>query len=165
MQNYTGVSAVSGGGGGIVAAPIVSAVNGVSFVDWSIPAAVRRITLDCDQVLMGIGSIAYLGTASGLVTSGYGSISAYLGSFTSYRMFSDTGLLLPETTVSNCTSRIVFDRVSDFSWACTGQSLYNSNFLSFVSGRALLPGVLTTFRVQPSGGFSAGGSMQLLWEF
>lgn len=136
---------------------------GVSVVDFSIPAGVRRLTL-LSNSMIAIGAIVRLGTSSGVVTTGYNCISHYIGTSTGSSTIT-VGITVPkcgvESTASFC---MTFYRMSPNAWISTGQSRDNADFGAIIIGNILLPGELTTFSyISPT--TIASGSLQLLWEF
>lgn len=166
MMNYVGVAA-PGGGGGIVAGPIVSPV-GVNSVDWAIPPAVRRLTLlSSDFDSFSTGHIRF-GTSAGMLTTGYASTAVYVGQTTTFQPMNSTlgmqGMQVPQSDIESgfCMTfhRSVLNR-----WNFTGQSLYGSDgrYIFLTAGNVQLPGELSTFRY--ASGFAIDeGSLQLLWE-
>ena len=151
-----------------IAAPIAGAsVNpaGVSVVDFSIPAGVRRLTLLSNGLITN-NAIVRLGTSAGVLTTGYGDMIHYFGP----NVIGPGGLITNGISVPYCSFALdaifcmTFYRGSANSWNSTGQGRDASDYGSITIGHILLPGELTTFRYINTTTMTAG-SLQLLWEF
>ena len=147
-----------------------SSVNpaGVSVVDFSIPAGVRRLTLLASGLYVLSGAIVRLGTSSGVLTSGYNGVTHYIGPSANYPfagggVSSTVGFTIPQCGGGVDSFCMTFYRVSPNVWNVAGQSK-NNNYTEIVSGNILLSAELTTFRyISPTA--MTSGSLQLLWEF
>ena len=155
------------------AVPIAgSSVNpaGVAVVDFAIPAGVRRLTL-LSNGLIASGAIVRLGTSSGMLTTGYNSISHFYGSVgggtgsVGTEAISTVGIIVPKCqSAIHAVFCMTFYRMSPNSWNATGQSRDGADFGGNSIGNILLPGELTTFSyINPT--TMTAGSLQLLWEF
>lgn len=140
--------------------------SGVSVVDFSIPAGVRRLTL-LSNGLISTGAIVRLGTSSGVLGTGYNSITHYYGqgNFIGIEATSTDGITVPKcSTVSNASSCMTFYRMSPNGWNSTGQGRDGAEFCTISIGNILLSAELTTLRyINPT--TMTAGSLQLLWEF
>ena len=161
----TGIQGVQGIQGlpGPIAGSVVNPV-GVSVVDFSIPAGVRRLTLLASGLIVQDGTLVRLGTSSGVLTTGYNSITHYIGQATGSNMTA-VGLDVPNCSIASIASFcMTFYRVSPNGWNSTGQSRDIAEYGQICVGNILLPGELTTFRYISASTISSG-SLQLLWEF
>lgn len=145
--------------------------SGVSVVDFSIPAGVRRLTLLSSGLHVPSGTIVRLGTSSGVLTSGYNGVTHYIGPSANYPfagagVSSTVGFTIPQCgggSGGNDSFCMTFYRLSPNAWNAAGQSKDN-DYTEIASGNIQLPGELTTFRyISPSSINS--GSLQLLWEY
>ena len=140
--------------------------SGVSVVDFSIPAGVRRLTLCGLWVPSGV--IVRLGTSSGVLTSGYNGVTHYIGPSANYPfagggVSSTVGFSIPQCGGGGDSFCMTFYRISPNIWNVAGQSK-NNDYTEIASGNIQLPGELTIFRyISPSSINS--GSLQLLWEY
>lgn len=138
--------------------------QGVSVVDFTIPAGVRRLTLLASGLIVQNGTIARLGTSEGVLTTGYNSLINYIGNNTG-SLTTNIGIAVPECSIASTASFcMTFYRVSPNQWNSTGQSRDIAEYSQICVGNILLPGELTTFRYISASTISSG-SLQLLWEF
>ena len=140
--------------------------SGVSVVDFSIPAGVRRLTLCGLWVPSGV--IVRLGTSSGVLTSGYNGVTHYIGPSANYPfagggVSSTVGFSIPQCGGGGDSFCMTFYRISPNIWNVAGQSK-NNDYAEIASGNITLPSELTTFRyINPTAINSR--SLQLLWEY
>ena len=152
--------------GGTATGPIAGAsVNpsGVSVVDFSIPAGVRRLIF-LSNGLTSSGGLVRLGTSSGVLVDQYNSLSHYIGPGTG-SLSGSSGFTVPNCSVASIASFcMAFYRVSPNGWHSTGHSRDLAEYSAITIGNILLSGELTTFRyINPA--TMTAGSLQLLWEF
>lgn len=135
-----------------------------------IPSWVNRVT----AVLSGVsttgtqGILAQLGTAGGLVTSGYsGSHSSGAGGVSSNLYTTGQVVASQITGTILVQGRLVYERVSGSTWAGSGLMSYSGSASGFcMSGTVVtLPGALTTLRLMPGAPDTFdGGSIQWALE-
>ena len=143
-------------------------VPAVASIDWAIPARVRRITFVADQVLIPQGSLLRFAVAGAVVTTGYSSYAVYVGSTTATRPQVTSGLHVHDTSSgTGQASTVTLVRVgASNTWISNGTTMHNADFIMFASGRVALAGEATSIRFVPlSGNFTAGGTVQVMWEF
>lgn len=156
-----------------IADPIAGSMvnpSGVSVVDFAIPAGVRRLTF-LSNGLISSGTIVRLGTSSGMLTTGYNSISHFYGSVGGWtgtvgtEAISTVGIIVPKCqSAIHAVSCMTFYRISPNNWNATGQSRDGADFGANSIGNISLPGELTTFSyINPT--TMTSGALQLLWEF
>lgn len=149
---------------GLLSGSTVSPV-GVSVVDWTIPAAVQRLTLLSSGLESLYGTIVRLGVNDGVVTTGYNSANHYIGPSTGLSGISTVGLMVPECGDGAINSFcMTFYRVSPNTWNAASQGTDGTDYVQLTYGNVQLPGELTTVRyVSPA--IINSGSLRLLWEF
>ena len=149
-------------------APIAGSMvnpSGVSVIDFSVPAGVRRLTLLSSDLAIPTNSIVRLGTTSGMVATGYRNADVYAGAFSGGSTRGTTGLIVPRCTDYGSSCMVLY-RTGTNRWNATGQSpdSASGDIMVLTTGSIQLPGELTTFSyISPT--TIASGSLQLLWEF
>lgn len=141
--------------------------SGVSVIDFSIPAGVRRLTLlSAGLEVATSGSIVRLGTSGGVVSTGYKNSTIFAGATTG--VFDQASLVgldvptVPSAALNNFC--MTFYRISPNIWISIGQSFFSADYTCFNFGNIALAGELTTFRYISATTMNSG-SLQILWEF
>ena len=146
-----------------------ASTSGTSILFSGIPSWVKRITVMFSGMSTSgsSGIQVQLGTASGLVTSGYGGSCAYSGATTGGASFT-TGLPLANTSGSDVRNgAVVITKITGNNWVATtvnGQS--NNNYAQFGGGAINLPGTLTQLAVNMVNGSDTfdAGTINILYE-
>lgn len=139
---------------------------GVSVVNFSIPAGVRRLTLVSSELAIGNNTTVRLGTASGIVTTEYRTASVYVGSYNgSLSSNTTTGLHVPKSLLQGACC-MTFYRTNTNKWSTIGQNQESDEgiVLILTAGNIQLPSELTTFSFISTSTINSG-SLQLFWEF
>ncbi len=142
---------------------VSSAATGSSVVFGSIPSWVKTIRIATSGVQVGSSAevLFRLGTASGIETSGYNTISTYFQSGSTNNTYSTDAFKFANwfSTANIHNILITLQYVTANIWVATGNfqnPTYNDYFIAF-NGQKSLSGVLTQVSIAPStGNFSAG---------
>lgn len=140
-----------------------------SSVDFTgIPSWAKRITVMFNGTsLSGTANILIrVGTAGGIVASGYSSLAGSISGATASTTNFSTGFGLSSTNASNLLyGSYVLSNVTGNIWVCTGVIYNNTTTITYGGGGVDAGGILTTIRCTNNGSdtFDAG-SINVMYE-
>lgn len=127
------------------------------YVDFTgIPSWVRRVTVlfNAMSTAGNVNIVLQLGTASGIVNSGYTSASTYLHGGTASGGYTATnGLALLDGSAANALSgSVVINLMVSNTWVSSGVWIYDNapNHNGYQAGKVTLPSALTFVRIAPA---------------
>lgn len=145
-----------------------ASTSGTSIDFTGIPSWVKRITVMFNGTsLSGTSNILIrVGTASGIVASGYNNVTGSINNTSALTTNFTTGFGLSSTNAGNLLyGSYVLVNVTGNIWVCTGVIYNNTATVTYAGGGVDAGGVLTTIRCTNNGSdtFDAG-SINILYE-